>query len=143
MYDYLYALIMYDIGDDYSASSTLNMLVEQGDISLMNLRGRENIIAFLRKATEGVRINMKQVEGRLRFWLRMRGMFSDERDEQTFAMLRRIMHELGYGPKMPSLCREVEQVEQLGRQVEAGQTDEAEYRETLRRLISHGSLEDA
>lgn len=142
-YLYLYALIMYDIGENLEASSTLNMLVEQGDISLMNLRGRENIIAFLRQRTEDMRIDMGLVENRLRLWLRMRGLFTDGNDEKTFASLRRIMHELGYGSKMPALCREVNQVEQLRLQAEAGQIDQEVYRETLRRLIGHGSLADS
>lgn len=140
MQNYLYALIMYEIGEDREATSALNILVESGDTSFLHCHGRTERMAYLRKATEGTTVSMEPVEDRLRLWLRLGGIFSDEKNEKRFAALSRIVHELGYGPRMKTLCRDVERIEQLRQEAEEGRCDISVYQEALQQLVSHGRL---
>lgn len=140
MQDYLYALIMYEIGEDHEAASALNILVESGDTSFLRCNGRTELMAYLRSATAGAEIDMEPVADRLRLWLRLGGLFSDEKNEKHFAALCRIMHELGYGPKMKSLCRDVERIELLRQEAAAGRIDVSVYQAALQQLVLGGRL---
>ena len=142
MDNYVYALLMFEIGEDSTAMSTLNSCVECGDVSLMHCSGKQALMAYLRKATANNCNDLPGVEDMLRFWIRLQFVFSGN-PEECLVKLKRIMHETEFGPRLGSLYRDVLQVEQLQEDSQAGRIAEKTYREALEQLMRSGRLLNA